>query len=70
MGNEFHIFDNFYNDLSKEQQEFIIISINNHNVNNILERVKKMGTGKNTVKKTNSIILLKRLVLMGIDFVL
>ena len=53
MGNEFHIFDNFYNDLSKEQQEFIIKSINNHNVNNILERVKKMGTGKNTVKKTN-----------------
>ena len=53
MRNEFHIFDNFYNDLSKEQQEFIIKSINNHNVNNILERVKKMGTEKNTVKKTN-----------------
>lgn len=35
MGNEFHIFDNFYNDLSKEQQEFIIKSINNHNANNI-----------------------------------
>lgn len=53
MENEFYIFDNFYNDLSKYQQEFIMKSINNHNVNNILERVKKMETGKNTVKKTN-----------------
>lgn len=54
MENEFHIFDNFYNDLSKEQQEFIIKSINNHNnVNNISEKVKNMETGKNTVKKTN-----------------
>lgn len=53
MENEFHIFDNFYNDLSKEQQEFIIKSINNHNVNNISEKVKNMETGKNTVKKTD-----------------
>lgn len=53
MGNEFHIFDDFYNsDLTKDWQEFVK-SINNHNVNNISEKVKNMETGKNTVKKTD-----------------
>lgn len=53
MENGFHIFDDFYNSkLTKSQQEFIK-SINNHNVNNILEKMKNMETEKNTVKKTD-----------------
>lgn len=53
MENGFRIFDDFYNsNLTKNQQEFIK-SINNHNVNNILEKVKNMETEKNTVKKTD-----------------
>lgn len=59
MGNEFHIFDNFYNDLSKEQQNFILNLNKIYKPNNkVLEQqVKKMAkdmeTGKNTVKKTD-----------------
>ena len=43
MENEFHIFDDFYNsNLTKD------------NVNNILKKVKNMGTEKNTIKKTDN----------------
>ena len=43
MENEFHIFDDFYNsNLTKDH------------VNNILEKVKNMGTEKNTIKKTDN----------------
>ena len=59
MGNEFHIFDNFYNDLSKEQQNFILNFNKIYKTNNkILEQqvknmAKEIETEKNTVKKTD-----------------
>lgn len=59
MGNEFHIFDNFYNDLSKEQQNFILNFNKIYKSNNkVLEQqvknmAKEIETEKNTVKKTD-----------------
>lgn len=59
MGNEFHIFDNFYNDLSKEQQDLIMNLNKIYKSNNkVLEQqvknmAKEIETEKNTVKKTD-----------------
>lgn len=59
MENEFHIFDNFYNDLSKEQQNFILNFNKIYKSNNkvldqqVKNMAKEIETGKNTVKKTN-----------------
>lgn len=59
MRNEFHIFDNFYNDLSKDQQDFILNLNKIYKSNNkVLEQqvknmAKEIETEKNTVKKTN-----------------
>lgn len=60
MRNEFHIFDNFYNDLSKDQQDFILNLNKIYKSNNkVLEQqvknmAKEIETEKNTVKKTNN----------------
>lgn len=60
MRNEFHIFDNFYNDLSKDQQDFILNFNKIYKSNNkVLEQqvknmAKEIETEKNTVKKTNN----------------
>lgn len=58
MRNEFHIFDNFYNDLSKDQQDFILNFNKIYKTNNkILEQqvknmAKEIETEKNIVDKT------------------
>lgn len=58
MGNEFHIFDDFYNDLSKEQQDFILNLNKIYKPNNKMleQQVKNMAkeieTEKNIVDKT------------------
>lgn len=60
MRNEFHIFDNFYNDLSKDQQDFILNLNKIYKSNNkILEQqvknmAKEIETEKNTVKNINT----------------
>lgn len=60
MRNEFHIFDNFYNDLSKDQQDFILNLNKIYKSNNkVLEQqvknmAKEIETEKNTIKKTNN----------------
>ena len=60
MGNEFHIFDSFYNDLNKEYQDLILNFYKIYKPNNkVLEQqvknmAKEIETEKNTVKKTNN----------------
>lgn len=60
MRNEFHIFDNFYNDLSKDQQDFILNLNKIYKSNNkVLEQqvknmAKEIETEKNTIKKTDN----------------
>lgn len=46
MENGFHIFDDFYNSNYS--------NLTKDHVNNILEKVKNMGTEKNTIKKTDN----------------
>lgn len=59
MENGFYIFDSFYNDLIKDQQDFILNLNKIYKPNNkILEQqmkdmAKEIETGKNTAKKTN-----------------
>lgn len=60
MENEFHIFDNFYNDLSKEQQDLVMNLNKIYKINNkMLEQqvrnmAKEIKIEKNTVKNTNT----------------